>query len=69
MSALDGKVAVITGGSRGLGFAIAQAFAAAGAAVVIAARSQAAVEKAVGELVASGWRAAESNAVFSACRR
>ncbi|MEI2652469.1 MAG: SDR family NAD(P)-dependent oxidoreductase [Microthrixaceae bacterium] len=51
-------MAVITGSSRGLGFAIAQAFAAAGAAVVIAARSQAAVEKAVGELVASGWRAA-----------
>jgi NAD(P)-dependent dehydrogenase (short-subunit alcohol dehydrogenase family) len=36
--ALDGKVAVITGGSRGIGFAIAQAYRAEGAHIVIAAR-------------------------------
>jgi NAD(P)-dependent dehydrogenase (short-subunit alcohol dehydrogenase family) len=54
MAELDGKVAVITGSSRGLGLAIAQAFAAAGAAVVLAARSQVAVDKAAGELVAAG---------------
>lgn len=35
---LDGRVAVITGGSRGIGLAIAQAYRAAGAHVVIAAR-------------------------------
>jgi NAD(P)-dependent dehydrogenase (short-subunit alcohol dehydrogenase family) len=46
---LSGKVAVVTGGSRGLGFAIAQGLARAGASVAIASRKldtcQAAVEK------------------------
>lgn len=37
---LSGKVAVITGGSRGLGLEMARAFAAVGARVVIASRKQ-----------------------------
>lgn len=51
---LQNKVAVITGGSRGLGFALAQIFAGAGARVVIASRSSASVAQAVAQLEAQG---------------
>ena len=43
---LDGRVAVVTGGSRGLGLAMATAFAEAGADVVIASRKLDACESA-----------------------
>lgn len=42
---LDGKVAVVTGGSRGIGEAIARAYARAGADVVIASRKLEACER------------------------
>ncbi len=57
MGLLDGKVAVITGSSRGLGFAIAQAYAAQGAAVVLAARTRRAVDQAVSSLSEMGFQA------------
>ncbi len=58
MGKLEQKVAVVTGSSRGLGLAIARAYAREGAAVVISSRSAGAAEAAAAELRAQGSRAA-----------
>lgn len=54
MSALDGRVALVTGGSRGLGREVAAALGSAGATVVVVARDPDGVARAVAELVALG---------------
>lgn len=54
---LRGKVALVTGGSRGLGYEMVKAFAAAGADVVVTSRKQDACERAALEVRRLGRRA------------
>jgi NAD(P)-dependent dehydrogenase (short-subunit alcohol dehydrogenase family) len=55
---LEGKVALVTGGSRGMGAEMVRAFAAAGADVVIASRKLDACEKLAAEVEAATGRKA-----------
>jgi hypothetical protein len=54
---LAGKVAIVTGGSRGIGAATAAAFAANGAAVAVIGRDEAALAAVTADIAAAGGRA------------
>lgn len=56
-SSMQGKVAVITGGSRGLGRAMAVALAAEGATIALVARDKAKLEESAAEVVKAGGKA------------
>ena len=54
MKTLEGKVAVVTGGNRGIGLAIARALGGAGARVAICSRDAATLAEAAAQLEAAG---------------
>src|SRR6185312_10008440 len=54
---LSGQVALVTGGSRGLGFQIAQALGEYGAGVILVARKEAELREAAQQLSAAGMQA------------
>ena len=74
--ALDGRVAVVTGGASGIGAGIAAVLAEAGATVVIADRDLAGAEREAAALTEAGWRAAavqlelsDEDSVVDTCSR
>ena len=56
MGQLDGKVAIVTGGNRGIGKGIVKGLAAEGASLTIAARNAELLEETANELRANGTK-------------
>lgn len=54
---MNGKVAILTGASKGIGEAMAKALASAGASVVVSSRNQEAVDKVASEIREAGFKA------------
>ncbi|MEL7340532.1 MAG: SDR family NAD(P)-dependent oxidoreductase, partial [Bacteroidota bacterium] len=63
MGKLDGKVAVVTGGTSGIGFATAEELIANGAQVIITGRNAETVATAAQQLGATGIASDQSNLV------
>jgi NAD(P)-dependent dehydrogenase (short-subunit alcohol dehydrogenase family) len=75
---LDGKAAVVTGGTKGIGYAIAESLAREGVKVFICSRSRDDIEEAIGRLSQFGEIAGklcdvrseeQVNAVLDSCER
>ena len=67
MKEIRGTTAIVTGASRGIGRAIAEALAAAGATVVLGARDETKLAEAVDAIVSAGGRA--SSVPLDVCHR
>jgi len=58
---LDGRVALVTGASQGIGYACALALAREGASVAVAARNRQKLEELVAEIAAQGGKRPSSS--------
>lgn len=69
MTLLDGQVAIVTGGGRGLGRAVGQTLAALGASVVLASRNAPELDEVVRVIKKAGGRALAQTADISDARQ
>ena len=67
MFSLEGKIALVTGGAHGIGFAIAESYAEAGATVVFNCSSEASLERGLAAYKENdrGYRGEDRNGRYS----